>query len=93
MGTKAVLGLVPRSRIVNRDPGRGVKARAQHLLGFAEKGVLLGAEQAHDLPLGDIDAQIVKLAEQAWNSNLPLVVLAQDEALDLWAEMAGYPLW
>ena len=60
VGAKAVPGLMPRTCIVGRNPkGRG-KARAQHLLGFGKKGVLLGAEQPHDLPLGDIHAQVLQ---------------------------------
>ena len=58
MGAKAVPAFVPRARIVNRDPGRGGEACAQHLLGFGKKDILLVAEQAHDLPFGDIDAQV-----------------------------------
>ena len=51
---------MPRTCIVDRNPkGRG-KARAQHLLGFGKKGVLLAAEQPHDLPLGDVDAQVLQ---------------------------------
>ena len=93
MGAKAVLGLVPCASVIDRDPGRRAKACAQHLRGFGEEGVLRAAEQPHDLPLGDIDAQILQLGEQARDGNLSLVVLAQDKALEAGAEMAGCPSW
>ena len=89
MGAKAVLGLMPGTRIVDRNPARRAKPRAQHLPGFGEEGVLLAAEQPHDLPLGDIDAQVLQQGKQARDGHLPLVVLAQDEALEFRAEMAG----
>ena len=93
MGAKAVLGLVPCARVVHRDPGRRAKACAQHLAGFGEKGALLAAEQPHDLPFGDVDAQVLQLGEQARDGSLSLVVLAQDKALEAGAEMAGRPFW
>jgi len=75
MGAKAIPGLMPRPRIVNRDPGCRGKAGAQHPGGSGTEGALLCAQQAHDLPLGDSDAQTVKLGGQARDGNLSLAVL------------------
>ena len=93
MSAKAVLGLMPGARIVNGKPGSRSKPFAQHLDVFLEESVLLAAQQPHDLPLGDIDAQTGKLRGQARDSDLPLVVLAQNEALEVRPEMAGDALW
>lgn len=60
MGAKAVLGLMPCPSIVNGQPGCRGKACAQH-----PRELRRAAEQPHDLPLGDIDAQILQLDEQA----------------------------
>ena len=84
---------MPCASVIDRDPGRRAKACAQHLAGFGEKGVLLAAEQPHDLPFGDIDAQVLQLGEQARDGNLSLMVLAENKALEAGAEMAGCPFW
>ena len=76
-----VLGLVPCASVIDRDPGRGAKTCAQHFASFFEEGVLTFVEQPHDLPLGDADAQIPQQHEQTRDGDLPLVVLAEDEAL------------
>jgi hypothetical protein len=93
MGAKAVLGLMPGARIVNGKPGRRSQPFAQHLDIFLEESVLLAAQQPHDLPLGDIDAQICKLGGQAWDGDLALVVLAQNEALEVRPEMVADASW
>ena len=93
MSAKAVLGLMPGARIVNGQPGRRKKPCAQHLDVFFEESVLLAAQEPHDLPLGDVDAQTGQLRSQARDRDLPLVVLAQDEALEVRAEMAADAFW
>ena len=58
----------------------------------ADESVLL-ANQPHDLPLGNLNAQIGQQRGQARDRDLPLVVLAQDEALEVRPEMPGDALW
>ncbi len=84
---------MPGPRIVNRDPGGGAKARAQYFGSLGEESVLLFAQQAHDLPLGNIDPQVRKQCGQARDRDLPLMVLAEEEALEVGAKMAGGTLW
>ena len=69
------------------------KPCAQHLDVFLEKSVLLAAQEPHDLPLGDGDAQTGQFRGQARDRDLPLVVLAQNEALEVRSQMAGDALW
>ena len=93
MRAKAVPGLMPGARIVNGKPGRRRKPRAQHLDVFLEESILLAAQKPHDLPLGNRDAQTGQLRGQARDRDLPLVVLAQDEALEVRPEMAADAFW
>ena len=82
MRAKAVPSLMPGARIVNGQPGCRQKPRSQHFNGFFEESVLLAGQQPHDLPLGDRDAQAGQLRGQPRDRDLPLVVLAQNKALE-----------
>ena len=53
---EAILGLVPGTGVVDRDPAGAGQARAQHLLCFAEEAVLAVDQQTHHLSLRDLDA-------------------------------------
>ena len=60
-----------------------------YLAASARKVSCFALNRAHDLPLGDIDAQVRKQCGQSRDRDLPLVVLAQDEALVAWTETAA----
>ena len=57
---EAVRRLVARAGVVDRDPGRRLKAGAQHVARLVEEAVLAADQQPHDLPLGDLDADGVQ---------------------------------
>ena len=52
----AVGAAMARAGVVHRDPGRRLQPGAQNLAGLRQEAVLLVGQQAHDLPLGDADA-------------------------------------
>ena len=79
--------------IVNGQPGRRSKSRAQHFNVFFDESVLSAAQQPHDLPLGNLDAQIGQLRGKPRDRDLTLMILAQDKALEVRPEMAADPLW
>lgn len=85
----AVLGLVPRTGVIDRDPGGFIEARAQNITCLVEKGVLVVDQQSHELAFGDADAEVGQQREQARHGRLTLVVLGEHKAFELGPEMAG----
>src|SRR4030088_64583 len=53
--TDGVRAAVARTGVVDADPLRRLKSRAQHLAGLRQKVVLLIDQQTHHLALGDAD--------------------------------------
>lgn len=86
-----VLSLMSCARVVDRDPGGGIEARAQHIACLAEKCVVALDQQPHELALGDVDAQILQQREQARHGGLALMVLGKHEAFELGPEVSGDP--
>ena len=64
-----------------------VRRAAPH--GTPSKVVLLVDQQAHDLALGDADADRLERRDQTLDGHLTLVILHQHEAAQLRAKMAG----
>ena len=89
--TDAIDALVARAGVIHRDPGGGFQPRPQHVARFAKKPVLAGDQQAHDLALGNADADRVQLFHQPFHRHLALMVLHQHEAAQFRPEMAGHP--
>jgi hypothetical protein len=46
---------VARTSVIHRDPVGGLQAGAQHVTRFGNERVLPGDQQAHHLPLRDVD--------------------------------------
>src|SRR5689334_19344253 len=51
----AVSTFVARTSVIHRDPVGGLQAGAQHVTRFGKELVLPGNQQAHHLPLRDVD--------------------------------------
>src|SRR4051812_21513891 len=86
---EAVLQLVPGAGVIDADPGRRFQSRPQHSAGFVEEGALARVQQAHDLALGDRDAERPELGNQARHGDLALMVLQQHEAAQLRPDAEG----
>ncbi len=91
LGAEAVLPLVARRGIVERDPGRARQPGPQHLARLAEKALLPGDQQPHHLTLGNCQAEAAQLLGQPRHRHLALVVLRHDKAPQLGAEMSRGP--
>ena len=78
-----------RTGVVDGDPVGRFQAGTQHLAGLRQKVVLPVDQQAHELTLGDADADRLKLRDQALDRHLTLVILHQHEATQLWPKMAA----
>jgi hypothetical protein len=85
--------LVAGAGVVHRDPGGGLQPGAQHIAGFGEEAIMVGDQQAHDLSLGDADADRLQLRHQPRHGDLALIVLPQHEAAELRPEMAADAGW
>ncbi len=85
-----VLAGMARAGVVHRDPTRGLQAGPQHIMVFHQEPILPGNQQAHHLSLGDADADPPQLCHQPRHGHLPLMVLRQHEATQLWPEMTGH---
>ena len=83
-----VAPLVARPGIIDADPGCVRKSGAQDIARFLDEGLVIGDQQARQLPLGDFDPDREQLREQAGRGDLSLMVLAEHETAQLGAEMA-----
>ena len=88
LGADAVRAGVASAGIVDRDPGRRLQPRPQHVAGFGDEAILAGDQQPHHLALGDVDADGAQLRHQPRHRHLALVVLRQHEASQFRPEMA-----
>src|SRR5712691_10883406 len=91
LGAEAVPRLVAHRGIVDCDPGGARQPSPQHLARLAEKALLPADQQPHHLTLRDRQAEAAQLLDQPRHRHLSLVVLRQDKAPQLGAEMAGGP--
>ncbi len=80
LGADAVPASMPGTGVIDRDPGGGLKPPPQHTPRLAQEHALAFAQQANDLPLGDIDTKIAQLRHKTRNRHLAPVVLRQNEA-------------
>ena len=64
LGAHAVGRPVPRASVVHAQPGRMGQAGAQHVTGFVDEAILPGDQQAHDLALGQVEADRPQLRQQ-----------------------------
>ena len=64
LGADAVPALVAGAGVVDADPGRGLQPGPQHVARLVKEGLLVVDQQAHDLPLGDRDADRPQLRHQ-----------------------------
>ena len=87
LGAEAVLGLVARPGVVDRDPRRVGQAGPQHGAGFVQEALLAGDQQANDLPLGDHDAEPAQQRDQPRRRDLSLMILGEHEAAQFGSEM------
>ena len=87
LGAEAVLGLVARPGVVDRDPRRVGQAGPQHGAGFVQEALLAGDQQANDLPLGDDDAEPAQQRDQPRRRDLSLMILGEHEAAQFGSEM------
>ena len=85
---EAFLALVARAGVIDADPARLRQTRPQHAASFIQKTLLARDQNAHDLPLGDDDAQALQQRDQTRRRDLSLMVLSQYEAAQFRAEMA-----
>ena len=85
----AVGAAVARTGVVHGDPVRRLQPGAQHLAGLRQEVVLPVDQQAHDLALGDADADRLQQRHQTLDRHLTLVILHQHEAAQLRPEMAA----
>jgi hypothetical protein len=90
LGADAVRAGVARPGVVDRDPGRRLQPRPQHVAGLREEAVLAGDQQPHHLALGDVDPDGAQLRHQPGHRHLALVVLRQHEAPQLRPEVAHH---
>ena len=91
LGADAVPALMARPGVVDADPGGAGQAGPQHVAGLGQERLLAGDQQAHDLSLGDRDAERAQQFHKARHGDLTLMVLRQHEALQLRPEMARQP--
>jgi len=82
---------VTRSGVIHRDPVRGLQSGTQDFAGFVQKVVLPVDQQAHDLTLGDADADRLQQRDQTLDRHLPLMILHQHEAAQVRAEVTTDP--
>ena len=76
----AVGAAMTRTGVVHRDPVGRFQASAQHRAALRQKLVLPVDEPAHELALGDADADCLKQRDQALDRHLTLVILHQHKA-------------
>ena len=88
LGAEAVGSLVARAGVVHRDPGGAGKPGAEHITGFIEEAVLTGDQQTHELALGDHNADRPQQRQQPRHRDLPLMILGEHEAAQLWPKMS-----
>ena len=80
LGADLVCALVAGAGVIPTDPGRTGQAGAQHGASLIDKLVLPSDQEAHELALGDPQAETGELFEQPRDGDLALVVLRQHEA-------------
>ena len=68
------------ARVIHRDEGRTLEPGPQDLLILLGKGVEVGGEEPHHLPLRDLHADPVEDRRQTLGSHLPLRMQDQTEA-------------
>src|SRR5215207_4116221 len=88
LGADLVCAPVTGASVIHADPGRTGQAGAQHGAGLINKPVLPSDQEAHELALGDPQAETGELFEQPRDGDLALVVLCQHEAAQAQPEMA-----
>ena len=64
LGAEAVRSLVARAGIVDCDPGGAGEPGAQHIARLVEEAILAGDQQAHELSLGNQDAERMQQRQQ-----------------------------
>ena len=84
---EAVAGFVARTSVVHRNPGGARQAFAEHVASLVEEAVLPLDQQAHDLALGDQNAECLQQRYQSRCRHLPLMVLGEHEAAQFRSEM------
>jgi hypothetical protein len=92
---------VARAGIIDRDPSGAGKTGTQHIARLVEKAVLVGNQQAHDLQLGDDDAERSQQGEEprhrqlsAINSdgeNLRCLFITQRRTFSVFGSRGGAP--
>ena len=90
LGGDPVARAMPGAGVVHRDPGRGLKPRAQHRLGLLDEGLDAAGQEPHDLALGDREPERGEEGRDPLHRHLALMVLQQHEAAQLRAEMAAH---
>jgi len=83
LSAKAVRSLVARPGIVDCDPGGAGEPGAQHIARLVEEAILTGDQQAHELSLGNQDAERMQQRQQPRHRDLPLMILGKHEAAQL----------
>ena len=79
--------------VVDAYPGGGFQAGAQNIAHLLKEHLLVVDQHAHDLALGDRDANRMQLRRQPGDGHLALMVLGQHEAAQFGAEMAFDAAW
>jgi len=92
LGADAVAALVTGAGVVHGNPAGMRQAGPQHIPRLGDESLVGLGQDAHHLPLGDIQADGLEQFHQARYGGLALVVLDQDEALDLGAEVVADPV-
>ena len=87
LGAEAVLALVPRPGVVDRDPSRVGQAGSQHGAGLLYEALLAGDQQTNELSLGDEDADPSQQPDQSPHRDLSLMIEGEHEAAQLGSEM------
>ena len=91
LGAVGVSPLVAGAGVVDRDPGGARKPGPEHADGLVPEPGLAVVQQPPHLALGDLDAHVVQLRDQARDRHLALVVLGQHVAAQRRPEMAVHP--
>jgi len=89
VGAEALLASVAGHRVVGVDVRGGCQASREQLFLLLVEGVLALGQDAVELPAGDVDAQLAHLFQQQRLGDVLVVVLVEDEAEQIGAEMAA----
>ncbi len=84
-GAITVTPLVSGPGIIRADVGRGLKPRCSHLVLLLVERLVVLRQDATELALGNVDAEVMQLLQQQRLRHVRVVILVQNIAGQVWA--------